>query len=78
MYLNILCTGAFPCTLQGHVSNKFFDLSIEMGGGNSAVRKIYCTGPWKLSTIPLYISLKSPLGAHVHKAIYEPLIDTDL
>ncbi len=57
------------------ISAKFCDLSLrrcsgrcrDMGGGSSVIRKIYCTGPWKLATIPLYNSLKSPLGAHVHK-----------
>jgi hypothetical protein len=32
------------------------------GSAGSAVRKIYCTGPWKLATIPLYNLLKSPKG----------------
>jgi hypothetical protein len=71
-----------PFTLQFPVSNKFFDLSLLLyrngGGGGSAGRKIYWTRPWKLATIPLYNLLKSPLGAHVHKTIYEPMIDTDL
>ncbi len=31
------------------------------GGDGSAVRKIYCTGPSKLATIPLYNPLKSPV-----------------
>ncbi len=31
------------------------------------VRKMYCTGPWKLATIPLYNPLKSPVGVHVQK-----------
>ncbi len=35
-----------------------------------------CTGAWKLATIPLYDSLKSPVGAHVHITAYGPLIDT--
>ncbi len=39
---------------------------------------MHCTGPWKLATIPLYIPLKSPKGAHVHKTTYGPLIDTAL
>jgi hypothetical protein len=42
------------------------------------VGKIYCTGPLKLATIPLYNPLKSPVGAHVHKTTYGPLIDTAL
>jgi hypothetical protein len=46
------------------------------GGGGSAVRKIYCTGPWKLATIQLYNPLKPPEGVHVHKTTYGPLIDT--
>ncbi len=50
----------------------------ERCGGGSAVRKIYCTGPWKLATIQLYDPFKPPKGAHVHKTTYEPLIDTDL
>ncbi len=44
----------------------------------SAVRKIYYTGPWKLATIPLYNLLKPPVGAHVHKTTYGPLIYTAL
>jgi hypothetical protein len=48
------------------------------GGGGSAVRNIYCTGPWKLATIQLYNMLKPPEGAHVHKTTYGPLIDTHL
>jgi hypothetical protein len=47
-------------------------------GGGSMVRKIYCTGPWKLATILLYNSLKSPVVAHVHKTTYGPLIDMAL
>jgi hypothetical protein len=43
------------------------------GGGGSRVRKIYCTGLWKLATIQLYNLLKSPVGAHIH-TIYGPLI----
>jgi hypothetical protein len=38
---------------------------LEMWGGGQVVKKIYHTGPWKLITIPLYIPLKSPVGAHV-------------
>jgi hypothetical protein len=48
----------------------------EGGGGGSAIRKIYCTGPWKLATIPLYNPLKSPLETHVNTTTSEPLIDT--
>ncbi len=51
---------------------------IDLGGGGQCVRKIYCTGPWRLATIPLYNPLKSPVGAHVHKIAYGPLIDTVL
>jgi hypothetical protein len=59
-----------PATVQG---------GIEMWvGGGSAVRKINCTGPWKFATIPLYNPLKPPVGAHVHKTTYGPLINTDL
>jgi hypothetical protein len=49
---------------------------IEMweGVGGSAVRKIYCAGPRKLATIPLYNTLKSP----VHKNTYGPVIDAAL
>ncbi len=50
-----------------------------LGGGGeegSAVGKIYGTGPWKLATISLYNPLKSPMGAHVYKTTYGPLIDT--
>jgi hypothetical protein len=43
------------------------------GGGGSVVRKMYCTGPWKLALIPLYNPLKSPVGAHVHKITYGSL-----
>jgi hypothetical protein len=56
------------------ISNEFCDLSllhwplfsvqggIEMcGGGGSAVRKMYCTGPWKLAMIPIYSPLMSPV-----------------
>ncbi len=39
------------------------------------IRKIYCTEHWKLCTIPLYNSLKSPVGAPVHKTTCGPLID---
>ncbi len=42
------------------------------GGGGG---RIYCTGPWKLATIPLDCPLKSPVGAHVHKTTYGPMID---
>ncbi len=38
-----------------------------MKGGGSSLRKIYCTGAWKLATIPLSNPLKSPMGAHFHK-----------
>ncbi len=38
-----------------------------MGGGGSAVRKIYCTGPWKLAI--------TPERAHVHNG---PLNDIAL
>jgi hypothetical protein len=48
------------------------------GGGGSAVEKKYCTGPCKLATIPLYNLLRSPVGAHVHKTTYGPLVDTAL
>jgi hypothetical protein len=47
-------------------------------GEGSVVRKIYCTGPWKLTTIPLYKPLNSPQGAHAQKTTYGPLIDTAL
>jgi hypothetical protein len=47
-------------------------------GGGGAVRKIYCTGSWKIATILLYNSLKSTVGAHVHKNTYVPLIDMAL
>ncbi len=40
------------------------------------VRKIYCIGPSKLATIPLYNPLKSHVGVHVHKITYGPLIVT--
>ncbi len=68
------------------MSNKFCDLSLlhwplfraVVGRGGSAVRKIYCTVPWKLAKILLYNLLKSPVGAHVHKTTYGPLIDTAL
>ncbi len=49
------------------ISNKFCDL-----------RKIYCTGPWKLAKIPLRNPLMSPSGAHVHKTTFVPLIVTAL
>jgi hypothetical protein len=48
------------------------------GKGGIAIRKIYCTGSWKLSSVPLYNPLKSNMGAHVHKTTYGPLIDTAL
>jgi hypothetical protein len=48
------------------------------GRGGSAVRKFYCTKPWKLATIQLYNPFKPPEGAHVHKTTYGPLIYTDL
>jgi hypothetical protein len=61
------------CTFQ--ISNKFCDLSllhwpllrafIYVGGGGSVVRKIYCTGPWKLTTILLYMPLKSPWALEI-------------
>ncbi len=46
------------------------------GGGASGVRKMYCTWPWKLAAALLYNPLKSPVGAHVHKTTYRPLVDT--
>jgi hypothetical protein len=45
-----------------------------VGRGCSAVRKIYCTGPWKLAVISTYNPLKSPIGVHVHKTTYGHLI----
>jgi hypothetical protein len=52
---------------------------IEMWGKvGIAIRKMYCTGPWKLATVPLYKPLKSTMGAYVHKTTYGPLIDTAL
>jgi hypothetical protein len=69
------------------ISNKFCDLSllhwllfrgvIEMWGC-SVVRKMYCTGPSKLATIPLYNPIKSHVGVHVHKITYGPLLVTAL
>jgi hypothetical protein len=67
------------------ISIKFSDLSLLLWslfrsvwrcgrGGGSAVRKIYCTGPWKLASTPLYNLLTSPMGAHVHKTTSGPLI----
>ncbi len=49
--------------------------SVEMWGGGGQCGKIYCTVPKKLAMIPLYNPLKSPVGAHVHKTTYGPLID---
>jgi hypothetical protein len=49
-----------------------------MWEGGSAVRNIYCTSTWKLATMPLYKLLTSPMGAHVHKTTYGPLIDRTL
>ncbi len=48
------------------------------GGWGAMVRKTYCTGSWKLTTILLYNPLKSPVGAHVHKTTHELLMDTVL
>ncbi len=58
----------------GHCLGRY----LEMWEGDSAIRKINCTGPWKLATIPLYNPLKSPVGTHVHKTMYGPLIDRAL
>ncbi len=34
--------------------------------------------PWKLPLLPLYNPLKSPVGAHVHKTTYAPMLYTSL
>ncbi len=77
----ILCTEAFLFVCHSFllISKKFCDISIDMWGGGgwggSEARKINCTGPGKLATIPLYNPLKSPERAHVHNG---PLIDMAL
>jgi hypothetical protein len=49
-----------------------------MWGGGAVRKKNFCSGHWKFATILLYNSLKSPVGAHVHKTTYRPLIDRAL
>ncbi len=66
---SFLCTGAFLDVGYSFllISNKFCDL-----------RKIYCTGSWKLARIPFHNPLMSPSGALVHKTTFVPLIVTAL
>jgi hypothetical protein len=49
-------------------------------GGRQCGKKylLYWSLEWKLATMPLYKLLTSPMGAHVHKTTYGPLIDRTL